>query len=305
MKWIKRGLILAPQKTKYWNQKYCMMPTPIHFSELGLIRIFFGTSDINNNGVTSYIDVDENNPSIILKNSDQISLNYGMPGFFDDCGSIPSSILNLDNNYLLYYVGFQRCEKVPYMLFSGLAKSSDGSTFNRVSNSPIIDRDMINSISNAAPFVIYDDGIYKMWFWMGKEWTKLNNKDYIKAEIFYATSSDGINWIKSNESCIELNENFEFSVGRPCVLKEEGIYKMWYSIRHNDKLYRIGYAESHDGIKWARKDVNVGIDVSESGWDSEMICYPSVINVNQKTFMFYNGNNNGESGFGYAELINN
>lgn len=305
MKWIKRGLILAPQKTKYWNQKYCMMPTPIHFPELGLIRIFFGTSDIHNNGVTTYIDVNDENPSLVLNNTEEITLNYGMPGFFDDSGSIPSSILRVAKKYLLYYVGFQRCEKVPYMLFSGLAKSIDGKMFTRVSNSPIIERDIINTISNAAPFVIYDDGIYKMWFWMGKEWTKLNNKDYIKAEIFYATSSDGINWTKSKEGCIKLNENFEFSVGRPCVLKEHGIYKMWYSIRYIDKLYRIGYAESVDGIIWNRKDSNVGIDVSESGWDSEMICYPAVIKVKEKTFMFYNGNNNGESGFGFAELINN
>jgi len=305
MKWTKRGLILAPQKSKNWNQKYCMMPTPIHIPELGLIRIFFGTSDIQNNGITSYIDVNEDNPSIILNNTEEIALNYGNPGFFDDCGSIPSSILRVEKYYFLYYVGFQRCEKVPYMLFSGLAKSIDGLTFTRLSNSPIIERDVINTISNAAPFVINDDGIYKMWFWMGKEWTKLNKKDYIKAEIFYATSNDGINWSKSNKGCIQLNENFEFSVGRPCVLKENGIYKMWYSIRYIDKLYRIGYAESFDGINWTRNDADVGIDISESGWDSEMVCYPGVIKVKDKTFMFYNGNNNGESGFGFAELLIN
>ena len=44
-------------------------------------------------------------------------------------------------------------------------------------------------------------------------------------------------------------------------------------------------------------------DVSASGWDSDMTCYPSIITVKEKTYMFYNGNNNGETGFGYAELI--
>jgi hypothetical protein len=95
----------------------------------------------------------------------------------------------------------------------------------------------------------------------------------------------------------------EFSLGRPWVLKLEGIYKMFYSIRYLEKLYRIGYAESLDGINWERKDEKVGIDVSKNGWDSEMICYLSVITVEDKTFLFYNGNNNGETGFGYAELI--
>ncbi|MEP5069850.1 MAG: hypothetical protein ABJQ96_04225, partial [Crocinitomicaceae bacterium] len=64
-----------------------------------------------------------------------------------------------------------------------------------------------------------------------------------------------------------------------------------------------GYAESLDGIEWERKDREVGIDVSEAGWDSEMVCFPSVIKVKDKTFMFYNGNNNGKTGFGVAELI--
>ncbi|MFQ5751293.1 MAG: hypothetical protein ACE5HI_04785, partial [bacterium] len=65
---------------------------------------------------------------------------------------------------------------------------------------------------------------------------------------------------------------------------------------------RIGYAESENGLDWIRKDEEVGIEVSDEGWDSEMICYPAVISVNGTTYMFYNGNNNGETGFGYAQL---
>ena len=141
-----------------------------------------------------------------------------------------------------------------------------------------------------------------MWYWVGKEWTKINNKPYIKAEIYYAESLNGINWKQYAENCININDQKEFSIGRPWVIKENGMFKMWYSVRFIDKLYRIGYAESHDGIAWKRKDSEVGIDVSETGWDSEMICYPAVIKVKNKTYMFYNGNNNGETGFGYAEL---
>jgi hypothetical protein len=28
------------------------------------------------------------------------------------------------------------------------------------------------------------------------------------------------------------------------------------------------------GIEWERKDKGAGIDESETGWDSQMICYP-------------------------------
>ena len=45
-----------------------------------------------------------------------------------------------------------------------------------------------------------------------------------------------------------------------------------------------------------------GIDVSTSGWDSEMVAYPHVANVDGKILMFYCGNHFGKNGFGYAEL---
>ena len=52
--------------------------------------------------------------------------------------------------------------------------------------------------------------------------------------------------------------------------------------------------------KWIRQDQKIGIRRSIKGWDSEMICYPAVININNKTYMFYSGNQVGRSGIGYA-----
>jgi hypothetical protein len=67
--------------------------------------------------------------------------------------------------------------------------------------------------------------------------------------------------------------------------------------------YRMGYAEGaqrEDGLGFIRKDEQVGIGLSESGWDSEMICYPNVFNHNGTKYMLYNGNGYGRGGFGYA-----
>ena len=77
---------------------------------------------------------------------------------------------------------------------------------------------------------------------------------------------------------------------------------MLYSSRTVSKGYRLGYAESDDGLVWERKDEEVGIDVSENGWDSKMICYASEVKYKDRLYMFYNGNNCGETGFGYAVL---
>ena len=60
------------------------------------------------------------------------------------------------------------------------------------------------------------------------------------------------------------------------VLHDEGKFKMWY-LATNKPEYDIGYAESKDGICWERKDQEVGIDVSQDGWDSQMVEYAFVI----------------------------
>lgn len=302
MNWIKKGLIYSPDKNIWWRYKYGMMPTPVYLPEKEVIRVYFGVTDEQNNGRATFIDVDPQNPSIVRYVSDSYIIDIGTPGYFDDSGVIPSSVVRTQDSEYLYYVGFQRAEKVPYMLFSGLAISNNGQDFVKYAKVPIIERTINNPISNAAPFVIYTEGVFRMWFWLGREWTKINNKPYIMAEIHHAFSEDGIRWTTTDKPCIELDKSTEFSVGRPWIVKENGMYKMWYSVRHIDRLYRLGYAESIDGLTWERKDKEVGIDVSESGWDSEMICYPAVITVKNRTYLFYNGNNNGETGFGYAEL---
>ncbi|MEK9969983.1 MAG: hypothetical protein VW600_12665, partial [Ferrovibrio sp.] len=67
--------------------------------------------------------------------------------------------------------------------------------------------------------------------------------------------------------------------------------------------YTPGYATSADGVHWERDDSQVGIGLSEQGWDSRHLCYPCLIGYGSHVWMFYNGNDMGVDGFGYAELI--
>jgi hypothetical protein len=88
------------------------------------------------------------------------------------------------------------------------------------------------------------------------------------------------------------------------VVKDKNLYKMWFSSRALNGIdsYRIRYAESFDGIHWVRKDAQAGIEVSEHGWDCDMICYPFVFDHEGQRFMLYNGNDYGRTGFGLAVL---
>ena len=120
----------------------------------------------------------------------------------------------------------------------------------------------------------------------------------------YLTSIDGISWDDNPPiDCLEYANADEHGFGRPYVFKEEGLYKMFYSIRTYSRGYYIGYAESADGIAWNRMDERAEITLSVTGWDSQNLSYPTLFNHMGDTYMFYNGNGCGKTGFGYAELV--
>mgnify|MGYP003351118836 FL=1 len=80
---------------------------------------------------------------------------------------------------------------------------------------------------------------------------------------------------------------------------------MWYGYRENlnkGEKYKMGYAISKDNKTWTRQDNINTIQSSETGWDSEMVCYPYILELKDKTIMFYSGNNYGKEGFGYAQI---
>ncbi len=308
MNWIKKGLIYSPNGELWWNKKYSILPTPIYLENQNVIRVYFAVTCENKFGRITFIDLDPENPNVIKNNPNIISLDLGKDGAFDDCGVNPSCIIKNNDEWIMYYAGYQRHFKTPYSILSGLAKSSDGINFNRVKNTPILERTNEELSLRSAPTVIVENNLYKMIYVADHGWKEINTtlfrgKKMPLYSLKYSESTDGINWENSTKSVLTPRGE-EFGFGRPYLLKDNNIYKLFYSIRSINKTYRLGYAESIDCINWNRKDLDMNIDISESGWDSEMLCYPAVLKVKGKTFIFYNGNNNGESGFGYAELVN-
>ncbi len=305
MKWKKLGLIWEPKKDKWWNKKYGQLPVPIYLEKENKIRVFFGSADEAIFCRISYVDLNPDNLLEIIGESAEPVLDIGELGTFDDSGVVPSCYINIENTLYVFTVGYQRSGRVPYMLFAGLIESkNNGESFSRTSVAPILPRNNFRPTSQGAPSVLFHDGIYKMWHWFSTKWITVEGKPFLDYKIGYAESLNGIDWEMKDLTCLQADpEKGEFAVARPWVIFENNIFKMWYSIRIVGKMYRIGYAESLDGLNWKRLDHLAGIDVSPSGWDSEMICYPAIIDIKGKRYMFYNGNSNGATGFGIAELI--
>jgi predicted GH43/DUF377 family glycosyl hydrolase len=310
MKWEKKGLIFKPDRNSEWMAHHACVPIADKLNDK-VIRIYFGPRDQQGRTTTTFLEVEADNPSKVLYQHDRPVLGLGKLGAFDDSGAMPSCIVNRDGKKFLYYIGWNKGVTVPYRNSIGLAVSHDGGlSFGRVSEGPVLDRTPTDPYFTASPFVLYDEEEqkWKLWYASSTGWTLINGHPEPSYQIKYAESADGISWTRNDMVC--LNYIFEGEANaRPCVLKGNGKYRMWYCFRgsvdyRTDKAqsYRLGYAESRDGRNWQRMDDKVGIDRSDDGWDSIMMEYPCVYEHGGRKYLLYNGNGFGETGFGYAVL---
>lgn len=300
MAWEKLGLVYVAQGEQKWAVSHAYIPTTIMLDE-DTIRVYVAFLDKQKVGRIGFVDVAASNPLQILQVSQKPVLDIGEPCAFDDSGVTPICLLKHLDKLYLYYVGWQLGRAARYTLLTGLAISENGGeTFQRYSRLPILDRSDLELFVRSAAYVIRQDSLWQMWYVAGDQWITVNSKQVPTYNIRYMESLDGITWAKVGTVCLELGNNDEYGFGRPFLLKDNDLYKMWYSIRTRSKGYRLGYAESHDGKIWFRKDNEVGIDVSEKGWDSQMIHCSCIQKTKYGTYMFYNGNNYGETGFGVA-----
>lgn len=307
MNWKKLGLIFCADNENENMFIGGRAPVPLNIQN-NEYKIFFASYDKHGRGRIFSLKIDLSNCSNIKPYdiATQPIIDLGNVGFFDDNGIIPSDIIRVDNKLYLYTIGFSVKNKIIFDASSGLAISEENGLNFKKLDGPIIDKTIYDPCFAASPCVIQDGDIFKMWYVSCIRWKTNTDGSYKHFyNIKYKESIDGIHWEIKSKVAIDFQNEYEYAISRPSVIKNgENDYRMWYSYRASEfnKTYRIGYAESEDGLNWIRKDNLAGIDVSDSGWDSEMICYPYVFDHNGNRYMLYNGNHYGKSGFGLAVL---
>jgi len=315
-KWSKLGQVFDPAAINdgSWLKEFAQSPSILIYEKH--VRVYFCSRPTPNPGgqylsYLSYIDLDRNNLLTILNICREPILSLGNYGTFDEFGTYPISVIRDQDEVRVYYGGFTRCESVPFNAAIGLAIScDDGGTFSRLGEGPVL------SYSPDEPFLLGSPRIRKyeerwyLWYVSGKEWLKTTAKPEPVYKIRMASSEDGINWVKHGKDLIENKLGEHECQACPDVIFQNGKYHMFFSYRSvtnyksKEGGYRIGYASSIDMMNWNRCDEMAGMDVSESGWDSEMVNYPHVFILDGETYMLYQGNEMGRTGFGLAKLVN-
>lgn len=262
-------------------------------------RVYFGSRDDNQRTHIWYLDLQLQGEEFkVLGFSSNPVLGPGVLGAFDDSGVSIGCVLENGLDSWLYYMGWNLGVTVPWRNTIGLAViSPDRMEAKRTSVVPMIDRNVHDPFTISYPCVIRDGSIWRMWYGSNLTWgAEQSDMNHV---IKYAWSEDGVCWKVEGAISLNLKLPEEYALCRPWVLKENGLFKMWFCYRGN--AYRIGYAESEDGITFTRKEGPI-VDVSISGWDSEMVAYPCLIRHQKNLYMFYNGNHYGKTGFGVAVL---
>lgn len=316
-KWQKLGKIFDPTAVKdvAWMKEYAQAPCTLIYDDF--VRVYFScrpSPDVQGQFVShvGYIDLDRRDLKSVKRLSPSPILPLGDRGTFDEFGTYPFSAIRHGNKVLGYYGGWTRPESVPFDVAIGMAFSKDdGKTFQKVGPGPVIPASMHEPFILSGPKIRQFKDQWMMFYIAGEKWITGEARPEPVYKIRSATSVDGVFWMRNKKGIIDSVLEADECQASPDVIYSGNKYHMFFCYRYSTDYktkgrgYRIGYAHSFDAVEWHREDAKAGIEPSEEGWDSEMMSYPHVFELDGSIYMMYLGNNFGKEGFGLAKLQGN
>lgn len=316
MKWRKRGLIFNPQGHDLLGEPSEFAQSPQALVCDDRVRIYFSTRLKDSRGKyvshVAFVDFDREMNNILGTSSHSV-ISRGKLGTFDEHGIFPMHVVRAGDRILAYTSGWSRRVSVSVETSIGLAISNDeGNTFTRIGDGPILTTSLHEPFLVGDPFVLIQGDLWHMWYIFGVRWLQANKAGGERERVYkiaHATSTDGINWDKEGIQSVPDHLNADECQALPTLIEHGGQYHMYFCYREatdfrQNRLrgYRLGYAYSDDLRSWTRADEQAGIQLSPSGWDADMMCYPHVFSCDGATYLLYNGNEFGREGFGVAVL---
>ena len=299
--WEKLGLILPPDPTKWWSKTHAALPCPLIIDD-NIVRVYYSTRDDDNISRVTFADFDTKNPTKLIRKHDHICLPSGLLGSFDEHGVQATKVIKVGDKYILYYAGFRNVLDGYYDLFSGIATSKDGINFIKMSNMPFLDRisDEPN-IRVAAVVNNYDLNFYTLFYIAATGWFESNGKKCPKYRMM-VSHSNSFNKFENAKCVMEPNVNSdEIGFSRPWLFGD----KLYYAVRKSEKE-NIPYAHIEEAqylTTGVNRTNNLILERSSSGFDSQMVCFPAVLDLPGGRYMWYNGNGYGAEGIGLCKYV--
>jgi len=296
-RWRKLGRICEGLEIGDWAAGFAAVPTavPLHGD---VVRIYVSARDREQRSRPAWIDYDLSARRIEAVSQHPI-LPLGALGTFDDSGVMPTWVLPQQDGDLMYYIGWNRGVTVPFRNSVGLARQQADGAWQKVYEGPVLDRTKDEPHFVASCAVLEDAGRFHNWYLSCTGWSGQEGAAKHHYHIKYARSGNPVSWERNGDIAIDFVGD-EYAISRPSVLRDtDGTWRMWFSARGHH--YQIYTATSKDGVQWTRQSAPV-LTASDTGWDSDMVCYPFVFDHGGARFMLFNGNGYGKSGLGLALL---
>lgn len=302
--WEKLGLLYCPSITGRHPKllTHVANPLPILLYD-DVYRIFYSGRDVNNRSSVGAVDIDIITRRVVYEHHGPMFENGDDGSFFADGVSI-GNCYEADGVRYMLFMGWQNPASGHWRGDIGRLIVHPDLTLSLDSNKPFMGADATDPISLSYPWVMRrENGKYDMWYGSTKSWNAGNGE--MLHTLNYASSSDGHHFVREGLAVPYIIGSAQ-AFSRPTVIGSiNSGFEMWFSYRSGaGESYRIGYSRSDDGITWELALNDCGIDVSDDGWDSEMIEYPYVFVHKEQRYMLYNGNGYGKSGFGLATMVN-
>src|SRR5512133_2064277 len=302
MRWKKLGLLYCPESVHPKLLSHAANPLAV-LLEGDIYRVFFSGRDSLKRSSVGYVDVDIVKRTVVYIH-DKPVLEHGPEGSFYSHGISIGNWYQANNRRYILFMGWQCPPDGHWRGDVGRILLDHDLSMRVESHEPFMSVDLTDPISLSYPWVTrMEDGSYHMWYGSTVTWDAGNGE--MLHVINQAVSSNGDDWQRTGLAVPYILDKAQ-AFSRPSVIgnRQDG-YHMWFSYRSGSgETYRIGYAYSSNGETWVLRLDESGIDVSSTGWDSEMIEYPFVFDHKGRRFMLYNGNGYGQTGFGLAELSN-
>lgn len=302
--WERRGLLIGPG-AGLPDFSHASHPIAVEKGGDNFFLVFSMRDSLKRSSLF-VVDFTIEDRKIRLTSGPRLALSPGPKGTFDSEGLLGCSAVSLHDRTLIFYTGWNNLGDGAWLCDTGLAEIDlDSGEIARRHGGPVMSRGVDNPLFAAGTSVIFEDGRLRSWYNRGLEWIQNPEGESVcKYGVFYAESPDGIHWRYSGTQSIPFADQFEHSFGRPCVIKLQSGYHMWFGARGGagNPEYRMGYANSQDGFTWSRRDELAGMNPTgiAGDFDSTATTYPYVIQHEGLLVMFYNGDRYGASGIGYA-----
>lgn len=272
-------------------------------------RVYFSNRNKDGCSYITFIDVAPDEPGRILYNHKAPIASLGRAGAFDEHGMMPSSIVTVGSEKYLYYTGWKRLDVdgKRYENSVGVLRVR-GNWFRRMLTEPVLARQDNEHFAAHMSSWIDRYGVHIGLYSSCIDW--LDGEPTYDCKM--AVSEDGLNWKNEKGSAVVLDGN-EGGICSVRYFKDPACVSGNVIFCVRDKTdyrggkgsYRIEHGIENFNGTIHRCGTMRGLYTGSPGeWDSEMMCYPYLF-VSPNTgikYLFYNGNNFGQSGIGYATI---